>query len=213
MSFFIHLDQTVFQFLNHAFANRFLDWLMPVITEEDNWKIPILLIWLSLMIFGGKRGRITALLLIPVIVLSDQVVNFVIKPWAGRVRPCFALENVRCLLAQPHSPSFPSSHAANMAAAASLFSLQYRRYTWGFVFMALLIGYSRIYVGVHYPSDVLAGWCVGVIDALLVFAAWKKTEAFIQKRKGERNHGKAIRKDLDRTGRRGHHRVAGGRRR
>jgi undecaprenyl-diphosphatase len=213
MSTFIQIDQAIFGFLNHILASRFLDWLMPVITEEDNWKIPILVIWLSLVIFGGKKGRITALLIIVVIALSDQLVNFVIKPLVDRVRPCFVLANVRCLIGQPHSPSFPSSHAANMAAAATLFSVQYRRYMAGFIFIALLIGYSRIYVGVHYPSDVLAGWCIGVIVTLAVFFAWKKAEAFIQNRKGERSHEKAIRKNLDRTGQRGHHRVAGGRRR
>jgi undecaprenyl-diphosphatase len=213
MSFFLHIDRLIFGFINHACANGFLDWLMPIITEEDNWKFPILAIWLLLMIFGGKRGRITALLLILGVALSDQLVNFVIKPAVGRVRPCFVLENVRCLINQPHSPSFPSSHAANIATAAVLFSIQYRKFISAFVSIALLIGISRIYVGVHFPSDVLAGWCIGVIDALAVYFAWIKADAFIQQRKVERSHEKAIRKNLDRNDRGGHHRVAGGRRR
>jgi len=195
-SFFYSIDRTLFYFLNHAFVNPVLDWLMPMITEEDNWRIPILLVWLSLMVFGGKKGRITALLVLLIVALSDQLVNFVIKPWIGRVRPCFVLENVRCLIDQPNSPSFPSSHASNMAAMATLFSYRYRRYTAGFVFIAFLISFSRMYVGVHYPSDMTAGWCVGIVCAVVILFLGRKAGDRIQMRSGDRNE-KAIRKDQD----------------
>ncbi|HEX9934839.1 MAG TPA: phosphatase PAP2 family protein [bacterium] len=195
MAFLIHLDRSIFLFLNHAFANPFFDWLMPVVTEEDNWKIPILFIWLSLMVFGGKKGRITAVLLVFVILLSDQLVNFIIKPLVERVRPCFTLEHVRCLIDQPNSPSFPSSHASNMAAAAFLFSVRYRKAAWGFAAIAFLISFSRIYVGVHYPSDVLAGWCVGILCAILVMWVERNLSEFIRRWRDKRKDEKAIRKD------------------
>ncbi len=193
-SFFYYIDRTLFYFLNHVFVNPVLDRLMPIITEEDNWRIPILLLWLSLMTFGGKKGRITALLVLFIVALSDQLVNFVIKPWVGRVRPCFILENVRCLIDQPRSPSFPSSHAANMAAMATLFSYRYRRYTALFVFIAFLVSFSRIYVGVHYPSDMLAGWCVGIVCAVFVLFSGKKIGSRIQTHI-ENSDEKAIWKD------------------
>jgi undecaprenyl-diphosphatase len=205
-------DRAFFLFLNHAFANPFLDRLMPIVTEEDNWRIPILLIWLSLMIFGGKKGRITAVLILFVAALSDWTVNALLKPWVGRMRPCFVLENVRCLIDQPKSPSFPSSHAANMAAMATLFSIRYRKYTTGFVLFAFFISASRVYVGVHYPSDLFAGWCVGILCAVSVLAAGRGITGLVLKLKGPQ-HEKAIRKDTDRANRRRHHRVADGRRR
>jgi hypothetical protein len=70
LDFIIHIDHTLFLLLNRDAANPFFDWLMPVITDVDNWTVPILLIWLYLMIFGGKKGRITGIGLIFLITMS-----------------------------------------------------------------------------------------------------------------------------------------------
>jgi undecaprenyl-diphosphatase len=157
----INLDKTVFFFFNRTLANPITDVMMPFITTEKHWNIPIAAVWLGLMIFGGKKGRITAILAAVTLLYTDQIVNVVVKPLVGRVRPCFTLEHVRLLIRQPHSPSFPSSHAANITAMAALFSVRYPKFTAGFGFIALLISISRMMVGVHYPSDVLAGMLAG----------------------------------------------------
>jgi len=193
------IDKVVFYFLNHAFANPFFDWFMPFITEEDHWRIPILLAVGALLGFGRRKGRMTVLLIVLIIALSDQLVNFVIKPLVGRMRPCFVLENVRCLIDQPRSKSFPSSHAANMAAMAVLFSVRYRKYAAVFVSIAVLVSYSRIYVGVHYPSDILGGWAVGALCALGVFAVKRQIGHVLSKRR--EIHENAIRKNGRRTDR------------
>lgn len=156
------IDRTVFVLINQTLSNQLFDFIMPYITELDYWRIPIFLVWLALIIFGGKKGRITALLVVIILTLSDQLSSAVIKPWVNRLRPCFALDNVRLLIDQSRSPSFPSSHAANNAAMAVLFSVRYRRYTSVFISIALIVSYSRIYVGVHYPSDVLGGIIIGI---------------------------------------------------
>lgn len=168
IDFLYQIDVALFNFFNRAFANPVFDWLMPLVTEGDNWRIPILLIVLAFLIFGGKKGRITILLLIFVITLSDQISSFVVKPLFSRVRPCFVLENVRLLIDQSRSPSFTSSHAANLGAMAMLFSWRYRKQMWIPISLALFISYSRIYVGVHYPSDILGGWIVGIFCATVV---------------------------------------------
>jgi len=168
MAFLYSVDKSLFFFFNRTIANPFFDFIMPYITEEDYWRIPILLIWLSLIIFGGKKGRNVALLVVLILALSDQITNFVLKPLVGRTRPCFVLNNVRLLINQPHSFSFPSSHATNMAAMATLFSVKYRKYTWFFVSVASLVAFSRMYVGVHYPSDILSGVLVGILCAAVV---------------------------------------------
>jgi len=159
------IDRTLFLLLNNGAANGLFDIVMPFVTEADHWKIPLALAWLALLIFGGRRGRTAALLAVIVLTVSDQISSSLLKPLIGRTRPCFALEETRLLIRQSRSFSFPSSHAANNAALAWLFSITYPKKKWIFIGIALLVGYSRIYVGVHYPSDVAGGYAVGIISA------------------------------------------------
>jgi len=159
------IDQTVFYFFNRTIANPVLDAVMPVITTERHWTLPIAAAWLGLLVFGGKKGRLTAVLIAVILLFTDQIVNAVIKPLVGRERPCFVLEHVRLLIPQPHSRSFPSSHAANLAAMATLFTVRYPKYSVLYICVAALIGVSRMVVGVHYPSDVAAGALLGFVLA------------------------------------------------
>jgi undecaprenyl-diphosphatase len=187
MDFLYSIDKAVFYFFNRTISNSVLDWFMPFVTNAKHWTVPIVLIYLYLILFGGKRGRITALLVVVILLFTDQIVNFVIKPLAGRERPCFMLEHVRLLIRQPHSRSFPSSHAANMASMAALFSIQYRKYAAWFASAALVIGVSRMYVGVHYPSDVAAGFAVGILFALPFVWIERRIENHLSEKQGTRN--------------------------
>lgn len=189
MEFLYSLDKTIFLFFNRSIANPVFDLIMPFITETDHWRIPILLMWLSLVIFGGKKGRIVALLVVVILTLSDQVSSFVVKPFVNRVRPCFVLENVRLLIDQPRSPSFPSSHAVNNTAVAALFSVKYKRYMWIFISIAALVAFSRIYVGVHYPSDVGGGIVLGILCAGLILCIEQGIRILWQKRKLKKGDG------------------------
>jgi undecaprenyl-diphosphatase len=188
MSFFNALDTVVFLFLNRGFANPVFDTVMPFVTNVHHWKIPIVIIWLALMVFGRKKGRVTAILVVVILVLSDQLSSSVIKPWINRTRPCFVLSGVRLLIDQSGSPSFPSSHAANMAAMAVLFSVKYRRFAALFIAIALVVSYSRIYVGVHYPSDLIGGWVVGIACAATILMAEKQIRIIIKRNRLEKNN-------------------------
>jgi undecaprenyl-diphosphatase len=161
MTFLYSIDNAVFYFFNRTIANPVTDALMPFITNEKHWSLPIAVIWMGLVLFGGKKGRITALLVAVILLFTDQIVNSVIKPLVGRERPCFTLDHVRLLIPQPHSRSFPSSHAANISAMAALFTVRYRKYAGLYIATALLICISRMTVGVHYPSDVVSGALAG----------------------------------------------------
>lgn len=169
MQTLLSLDEKIFFFINHTLVNSILDVAMPFITNLDNWEIPIVLIVLLLLVKGGKRGRVAIFLLIPVLIASDQVAAFVLKPGIGRVRPCHALENVRLLVGCGGKYAFPSNHATNVAGFAFVFSMFYRKYWALFWSIALAIGFSRIYVGVHYPLDVIGGLILGSMFAYVVY--------------------------------------------
>ncbi len=182
MPFLYSADTALFLFLNRNMANPIFDIVMPFITNAHNWRIPILLMWLSLIIFGRKEGRITAILVVVILVASDQLSSSVIKPWINRIRPCFVVEGARLLINQVKSPSFPSSHAANMAAMAVLFSVKYRRLMALFIAISVTVSYSRIYVGVHYPSDMLGGWGLGIACSVIILILEKFIRNTIQKK-------------------------------
>jgi undecaprenyl-diphosphatase len=168
MSSILLLDTKLLFFINQSLANPVFDIIMPFVTNLNNWKIPILLVWILLMVKGGKKGRVVGILLILVLLVSDQLSSTIIKPLIGRYRPCHLYDNLRLLVNCGGKYAFPSSHASNIAAFAVLFSYFYRKWTAVFVIVATIVGFSRIYVGVHFPIDVLAGYSVGIFSAFLI---------------------------------------------
>ena len=181
LEYFIYLDTQLFYLLNVTLQNTFFDWLMPFITKKEHWfpvwgAIVILMIWK-----GGKEGRIIILLVIPLILLSDQISSSFLKPLVGRIRPCNTLENINLLVNKSKAFSFPSAHAANFFALATYFGYYYRKYIWWFMFVAAMVALSRVFVGVHYPFDIMAGGVIGAFCAYVVIYLRKYLEVFFQK--------------------------------
>ncbi|MEN3038433.1 MAG: phosphatase PAP2 family protein [Candidatus Kryptonium sp.] len=168
----LQIDKSLFYFLNRGIANPIFDVLMPFITKDMNLRIFLGLIWLGLVIFGGRTGRILALLLIPAVAIADQLSSHVIKPMVGRIRPCHELENVRLLVGCGSGLSFPSSHATNSFAVAAVISKFYKKLAIYLFSFAFVVSFSRIYVGVHYPADVIFGMVLGVVVGFVVFYSW-----------------------------------------
>jgi len=176
------LDRSIFVFLNVSLANPVGDLLWPLITDYDRiliMRILLLAGWLLLLWKGGVRGRTAALLLIPVLVISDQLSSTLIKELVGRARPCHEIGGIR-VIPEVHllvncggGKSFPSSHAVNNFAVAALFSTLYRRWSPAFFTWAALVGISRIFVGVHYPSDVAGGAVIGAAVGFGCVWLWK----------------------------------------
>ncbi len=156
----------------------FLDWAMVFITEKDNWYIPLAILWLALIWKGGRRGRILAILLPIAVGTSDAISSQLLKPWIGRFRPCKTLEGFRLLVSCGGVYSFPSSHATNIATLAGLFAMYYPSSQWFWLIVAFLVGTSRIYVGVHYPADVVAGYLLGITVALAYYKGSMKLLTF-----------------------------------
>jgi undecaprenyl-diphosphatase len=159
------LDQAVFFWINQGQRNFFFDQIMPYVTEFNHWKYWILLTGILLFVFGGKKLRFTLLLTALLVGILDYSNSFFFKPLFARVRPCNALSQVHLFWPCPRSFSFPSSHAANLFGALLFLSYNYRAWTPWLLSVALLVGYSRIYVGEHYPLDVLGGVLLGASGA------------------------------------------------
>ena len=172
----LKIDIWLFRLINDGMQNPVLDFLAPIITDKHSWTPIILIVVLGLVWKGGYRGRMALLLTIPVIVLSDQTSASVLKPLVGRIRPCVALEHVHALIGIKKSLSFPSSHATNSFAAAMLFAHFYPVRKLWFYALAAVIAFTRVYVGVHYPGDVIFGALLGLICAKLVIVIYQKLE-------------------------------------
>ena len=180
------IDSELFLFINLGLQNRFFDLLMPILTEFKYWRIPFFLGMLVILVFGNKKMRISAILLLIILGITDASVNMVLKPWIGRVRPCNVFTEVHLLAGCSHSGSFPSSHAANIFGAGTILSYFYRKIWVAWLTIAISVSFSRIYVGVHYPLDVLAGVFYGVLCGVLIiliynhiylketFSGWQK---------------------------------------
>ncbi|MCK4641132.1 MAG: phosphatase PAP2 family protein [Candidatus Marinimicrobia bacterium] len=178
----IHIDRLLFYFVNHEMANPFFDWVMPFITNQWNWAIPILLIWAGMLIIGNKKARIAALLIFLTVSATDPICARVLKPTFKRIRPSRSLEDTRLLVKKGGKYGFPSNHAANVTGAMMILLYFFRRYKYAFASIALLISYSRVYVGVHYPFDVCFGILIGVLFAVFWIYVWIFVSNHLSKR-------------------------------
>jgi len=164
-------DIVLFHLVNSGTQNGLFNVIMPFVTNINNWRIPMGVVWIGLILFGGKKGRIVALMVVVTLTVTDQLSSSILKPLFARTRPCKALEHVHLLVNCSSAFSFPSSHATNIFAQAALFSHFYRKLTPVLFCFAALIGYSRIYVGVHFPFDVLFGTVLGVTCTIVVLVS------------------------------------------
>ncbi len=179
LNFLLNLDIYLFRLINNVLINPLFDKFFPFITEVDSWILVYIVGFWYLFFKSGKIGKLTAFTLIITIIVSDQLSSTFLKEWFGRIRPCHVLDNVRLLVDCGGGKSFPSSHAVNNFAAAFVITYFFKKNYIFFYLIAFLMAYSRVYVGVHYPSDVIVG---AIIIGFLMTKLITKLEQLISKK-------------------------------
>lgn len=152
--------------VNRSWTADSLNAVMPVITDLQKvkwfaWGVApaILALWLWK---GGRKALKVLVVAALAVAAADQFAARAIKPLVSRPRPANAGVFVDLRAPEGGWYGFPSNHAANSAAAAAVLSVAYPGGAYAFAGISALIGYSRVYCGVHYPLDVIAGWALGV---------------------------------------------------
>ena len=167
------LDHKILLWIHKNLSNSILDVFMPFITNEDNWIIPITILVIVLCIFAEKKGKIAIIILLITLGLTDSICAQFIKPFIERIRPSHLdLEGLNLLAKKGGKWSMPSNHAANMFAFATTLSFFYERYKTFLFILASLIAFSRVYVGVHFPGDILFGALIGYIISWSLLTTW-----------------------------------------
>lgn len=175
------LDQALFVMINSTLANPAFDLAMPWFRNKFLW-IPLYAAVLG-FIRNNKRKYFIHIVvaLVLTIVISDQFSSSVLKPMFERARPCHPEqinESLNLLVNCGSGFSFPSSHATNHFAIGILFGLLFvKQKRWILsvgILWAALISYAQVYVGVHFPFDVVAGALIGTLIALFMFTIFRK---------------------------------------
>lgn len=188
----MNLDIEIFRFVNTGLTAPFLDSVMVFMTQKMNFTGAVIIAAALIWILGKRQDRVGLIVLVLLVLLTDLASNMM-KHYFMRVRPCNALDGVRLLVGCGGSFSMTSSHAANIFAAMVFLTARYRKFWPVFISIAIVVAYSRVYVGVHYPTDVIVGAALGTIMAIVFYSAergylrmklLKSIEAFRLKRGG-----------------------------
>ena len=172
-------DQTGLFHINQVWSNKLFDAVMPWLREAAFWLPLYLFFTVFVLINFGKRGAVWIIFFLLTVTISDQVSGF-LKHWIQRPRPCndpFMSQYIKLRL-EYCSPSFSftSSHAANHFGVAAFLHLTLKnvagiKTAWLFLW-AFIICYAQMYVGIHYPLDILGGTVIGLS------AGWMMSKVF-----------------------------------
>lgn len=159
-----NIDFSILNFFQSYIRCGVLDIIMPFITTLGNGGAIWIIIALSLAV--TKKYRKLGLTMGLALVFSLLIGNIILKPSIARVRPFNINTSIQLLITAPVDFSFPSGHAMSSFAAATVIFCYNKRYGIGALILAGLIAFSRLYLYVHFPSDVIIGTIIGILLAL-----------------------------------------------
>ena len=154
-------ELAILDFIQNHMRTAFGDLIMPYISMLGNAGI----IWIALtaLLLCIPKCRRVGITMMAALVLDVVVCNGILKPLVARIRPCDVNTSIQLLIARPTDYSFPSGHsAASFTAVSALFCRKNKLWIPG-LFLAVLIAFSRLYLYVHWPTDVLAGIALGIL--------------------------------------------------
>ena len=161
-------DWTILHWIRDTLVCPAMDFLMPKITLLGNGAA----IWLlaAVILLITKKYRRYGLFMIAGIAIGFLTGNLILKPLIARPRPCWVDQSVMLLIANPTDFSFPSGYTLSSVIGAAVLTKADRRFGFAAISLAALIAFSRLYLYVHYPTDVLAAIVLGIVIALAVCA-------------------------------------------
>lgn len=173
----VQLDQSLFRLINQSWTHPAFDVFFPVWTDFHKttafalFLLPALLAWAYWRLRG--LGLLFIAMALTAVGISDGLFGKLMKPAFARPRPPVA--GIETILRAPHygGYSFPSNHAANMFCLAFFTGVFFPRLRIPLILMAGITAYSRVYCGVHYPSDVLGGALMGSLLGWGLARLWK----------------------------------------
>ena len=173
-------DRWLFEKINEVWISPFFDQIFPILLREEIW-YPLYLFLLIFALYNfGLKGWWWLATLMMTVIISDLCCSFAVKSLIHRLRPCQnpdMVDQIRLLLNYcPAHFSFPASPASNHFAAAWFIFItlnQTGSWRWLLFPWAILIGYTQIYVGVHYPIDIAAGSILGTAIGLMMSRFFK----------------------------------------
>jgi membrane-associated phospholipid phosphatase len=179
-------DQSIFEKINGDWNNSLFDAVMPFARNYLNWAPLYLFLFVFVLLNYKTRGIWWTVFFLATVALTDMTGTYIFKHNIHRLRPCndpaFS-EQVRLVLNKcAGGYSFISNHAANHFGMGMFFYLTFRRqFKWAWIGLAwaFLIAYSQVYVGIHYPSDVLCGAALGLLFGYATASLFNKRYGFV----------------------------------
>ncbi len=166
----LQIDTEIFQFVNAEMSNIIMDLAMPIITSIKYWTPVYIIGFLYLFIKFRWKGLFYAFMIVLTVGLANELSSRILKEFFARPRPCHTLsgDDIRLLVGCGGGKSFPSSHATNNFALATILTYYFRKNRYWFYGIAATVAFSRVYVGVHYPIDITGGAILGTSVGFLI---------------------------------------------
>lgn len=172
MMFIQIFDNSILQFIQNNMHFYILDKIMILLTNAGEGGL--LWIVLAVILLFNKKHRKTGVIVIGAVLLTYIFGELALKNIICRVRPCYAKPLAKLLIPKPHTYSFPSGHSSSSFAAAIILSKYIKKGAPLFYTLAAGVAFSRMYLYVHYPSDIIAGIILGILCAAFSELLWNK---------------------------------------
>ena len=174
LEWLIELDTALFLFFNVTLSNPVTNFLMPIITSDNLLRVGYGLTMILILWKGDARLRWLVLFSIFTLTATDQLASQFFKPLIERARPCQMMENINLLVNCGAGFAMPSSHAANAFGQAAIFGLLFKKIRVLLIIFASVVAFSRVFVGVHFVGDILAGALLGLFAGLILMLLFKQ---------------------------------------